>query len=77
MAAGAATADASAPGEEGDAELDADGCAWVEVQQIETKVVAYDVEYRYRGDIYVSRMRHDPGARLRIRVAVSPADEPR
>jgi uncharacterized protein YcfJ len=56
---------------------DADGCTWVDVQQIETKVVAYDVEYRYRGDIYVSRMRHDPGARLRIRVAVSPADEPR
>lgn len=75
--AAAGAEDAGAPDAAGDAGPDADGCAWVEVQQIETKVVAYDVEYRYRGDIYVSRMRHDPGARLRIRVAVSPADEPR
>ncbi len=66
---GADPAEADAP--------DADGCIWVDVDRVETKVVAYDVEYRYRGDIYVSRMRHDPGARLRIRVAVSPADEAR
>jgi uncharacterized protein YcfJ len=77
--AGAAAAEPVASDADPDAAdaPDADGCVWVEVEQVETKVVAYDVEYRYRGDIYVSRMRHDPGARLRIRVAVSPADEPR
>ncbi|MBS0570615.1 MAG: glycine zipper 2TM domain-containing protein [Proteobacteria bacterium] len=38
------------------------------------KVVAYDVEYRYRGDVYRSRLAYDPGDRLRVRVSVTPAE---
>jgi uncharacterized protein YcfJ len=38
------------------------------------KVVAYDVEYRYRGDVYSSRLVYDPGDRLRVRVTVTPAE---
>lgn len=38
------------------------------------KVTAYDVEYRYRGDVYTSRLAYDPGDRLRVRVRVTPAE---
>jgi uncharacterized protein YcfJ len=38
------------------------------------KAVAYDVEYRYRGDVYSSRMLYDPGDRLRVKVSVTPAE---
>ena len=38
------------------------------------RIAGYDVEYRYRGDVYVSRLNYDPGERLRIRISVSPAD---
>ncbi|MEP6484258.1 MAG: glycine zipper 2TM domain-containing protein [Rudaea sp.] len=38
------------------------------------KVAAYDVEYRYRGDVYTSRLSYDPGDRIRVKVNVSPAD---
>ncbi|MEO8802500.1 MAG: glycine zipper 2TM domain-containing protein [Rudaea sp.] len=37
-------------------------------------IVGYDVEYRFRGEVYTSRMPHDPGNRLRVRVSVTPAD---
>jgi uncharacterized protein YcfJ len=37
------------------------------------RVVAYDVEYRYRGGVYTSRLSGDPGDRLRVRVSVEPA----
>ena len=44
-------------------------------QYVERKeVVGYDVQYRYRGEVYSSRMDYDPGEKLRVRVAVSPAD---
>jgi uncharacterized protein YcfJ len=43
---------------------------WVEEQRI----VGYDVEYRYRGQLYLSRLPYDPGERLRIRITVEPAD---
>jgi uncharacterized protein YcfJ len=36
--------------------------------------MGYDVEYRYRGEVYVSRLNYDPGERLRVRVSVTPAD---
>lgn len=49
-------------------------CRVVERRVEERRIVGYDVEYRYRGEVYFSRLRHDPGERLRIRVAVSPAD---
>ena len=38
------------------------------------RVVAYDVQYRYRGDVYMSRLNYDPGDRLRVRVSVEPAE---
>ncbi|KGI78010.1 glycine zipper 2TM domain-containing protein [Oleiagrimonas soli] len=40
----------------------------------ERRVIGYNVEYRYRGDVYVSRLDYDPGDRLRIRISVSPVD---
>lgn len=36
--------------------------------------VAYDVEYRYRGELYTARMNTDPGDRMRVRVSVTPAE---
>jgi uncharacterized protein YcfJ len=38
------------------------------------RIAAYDVEYRYRGEVYVSRLGYDPGERLRVRVSVTPAE---
>ena len=44
-------------------------------QYVERKeVVGYDVQYRYRGEVYSSRLDYDPGEKLRVRVAISPAD---
>jgi uncharacterized protein YcfJ len=37
-------------------------------------VVAYDVEYRYRGEVFTSRLGFDPGDRLRVKVSVTPAE---
>ncbi len=37
-------------------------------------IAAYDVEYRYRGDVYTSRLPYDPGDRIRVKVSVTPAD---
>jgi len=36
------------------------------------RVIGYDVEYRYRGEVYMSRLQFDPGDRLRVRVSVTP-----
>ena len=38
------------------------------------RIVGYDIEYRYRGEVYVSRLPYDPGDRLRVRVSVAPAE---
>ncbi|HEX7348217.1 MAG TPA: glycine zipper 2TM domain-containing protein [Rhodanobacteraceae bacterium] len=38
------------------------------------QIIGYDVEYRYRGDVYMSRVPYDPGERLRVRVSVAPAE---
>ncbi len=38
------------------------------------RIIGYDVEYRYRGEVYMSRLNYDPGERLRVRVRVDPAD---
>lgn len=48
-------------------------CHLVEEYVVETQVTGYDVEYRYRGEVYMSRLDFDPGDRLRIRVSVAPA----
>ena len=37
-------------------------------------IAAYDVEYRYRGDVYTARLGYDPGDRIRVKVNVTPAD---
>jgi uncharacterized protein YcfJ len=41
------------------------------------RIVAYDVEYNYKGDTYMSRLDYDPGNRLRVRVSVVPDDRAR
>ena len=38
----------------------------------ERRIVAYDVEYQYKGQTFISRLDHDPGSRLRIRIAITP-----
>jgi uncharacterized protein YcfJ len=38
------------------------------------QIVGFDVQYRYRGEVYVSRLTYDPGEKLRIRVMVEPAE---
>lgn len=48
-------------------------CRVVEAEVTRREVVGYDVQYRYRGEVYMSRVDYDPGARMRIRIAVSPA----
>ena len=40
----------------------------------ERHVAAYDVEYRYRGELYNARMTYDPGDRIRVRISVTPAE---
>jgi uncharacterized protein YcfJ len=40
----------------------------------EQRIVSYDVEYRYRGEVYMSRVSYDPGDRMRVRVSVLPAE---
>jgi uncharacterized protein YcfJ len=35
-------------------------------------VVAWDVTYKYRGQIYHTRMRDEPGDRIQLRVQVDP-----
>lgn len=49
-------------------------CQVVDEYQEERRVVGYDVQYRYRGEVYMSRLDYDPGDRLRVRVSVAPAD---
>lgn len=38
------------------------------------RIRGYDVEYRYRGEVYVSQLGYDPGERLRVRINVTPAE---
>lgn len=49
-------------------------CQVVDVEREDRRIAGYDVEYRFKGDVYVSRLDHDPGNKLRVRVSVSPAD---
>ena len=37
-------------------------------------VIAYDVEYRYRGEVFTSRLAYDPGDRVRVKISVTPAE---
>ena len=38
----------------------------------EEQIVAWDVRYKYRGDIYETRMKKQPGKRIQVRVDVEP-----
>jgi uncharacterized protein YcfJ len=49
-------------------------CRQVEGPGGERHVTAYDVEYRYRGELYNARMNYDPGDRIRVRISVTPAE---
>ena len=49
-------------------------CRIVESASSPRHILAYDVEYRYRGELYTSRMNYDPGDRLRVRISVTPAE---
>lgn len=49
-------------------------CRIVDGWEDERRIAAFDVEYSYRGQIYMSRLPYDPGERLRIRVSVTPEE---
>lgn len=49
-------------------------CRIVEVEREQREVAGYDVEYRYRGQMFMSRLSFNPGERLRIRVAITPVE---
>ncbi len=49
-------------------------CRMVQDAAEERRIIGYDVQYRYRGDVYMSRLDYDPGERVRVRVSVAPAE---
>jgi uncharacterized protein YcfJ len=49
-------------------------CGVVDEISEEQRLVGYDVQYRYRGDVFGSRLNFDPGDRVRVRVSVEPAE---
>lgn len=49
-------------------------CRTVSEVYTERRIVGYDVQYRYRGDVFLSQLDYDPGERMRVRVSVSPAE---
>jgi len=51
-----------------------ENCRTVPVVYQERRLVGYDVEYTWKGEKYMSRLAADPGARVRIRIAVVPDD---
>lgn len=48
-------------------------CRVVQVEREFHRPIAYDVDYIYKGARFRSRLPEDPGNRLRIRVAITPA----
>lgn len=55
-------------------QVEAVACRPLDTGDPQQRIVAYEVEYRYRGDVYVSRLSFDPGERVRVRITVAPAD---
>ncbi len=49
-------------------------CRYVDDARERREISGYDVEYRYRGEVYVSRLNYNPGDKLRVRVSVTPSD---
>lgn len=50
-------------------------CRVVDSGYDERRIIGYDVEYRYRGEVFFSRVGYDPGEKLRVRVSVEPAEQ--
>lgn len=48
-------------------------CRVVQVEREFRRPIAYDVDYIYKGARFRSRLPEDPGNRLRIRIAITPA----
>ncbi|MEZ5551647.1 MAG: glycine zipper 2TM domain-containing protein [Pseudomonadales bacterium] len=48
-------------------------CETVQESRQEMQLSGYDVTYRYAGELFTTRMDHDPGKYLRVRVHVTPA----
>jgi uncharacterized protein YcfJ len=71
---GGAVGNGVASANEGYADQDGPRCHSVQSGSEQRRVVAYDVQYRYRGDVYMSRLNFDPGDRLRVRVSIEPAE---
>jgi uncharacterized protein YcfJ len=40
----------------------------------ERRIIGYDVEYRYKGEIYMARLPFDPGDRMRVKITVVPVE---
>lgn len=49
-------------------------CRTVYEPYSERRIAGYDVQYRYRGDVFMSHLDYDPGERMRVRVSISPAE---
>lgn len=49
-------------------------CTLIEQVRVEQRVSAWEVSYRYRGDVYLSRLPYEPGPKLKIRVSIAPAE---
>jgi uncharacterized protein YcfJ len=47
-------------------------CRVVDDYVEEQRLMGYNVEYRYKGEIYTTRLNYDPGRRMRVRVTVTP-----
>lgn len=47
-------------------------CQDVPVEREFRRLAAYEVDYMYKGSKYRSRMPHDPGNRIKLRVSVAP-----
>lgn len=54
-------------------EAEAGDCRTVPVEREFRRPIAYDVDYVYKGAKFRSRLPEDPGNRLRIRIAITPA----
>jgi uncharacterized protein YcfJ len=49
-------------------------CHTVSERHSEERLDGYRVTYRYQGQIFSTRMDHDPGDRIQVRISVSPVD---
>jgi len=55
---------------------DAIDCDVVKVEREFRRAIAFDVDYVYKGAKYRSRLPHDPGNHVRVRVSVTPVVGP-